>query len=82
MEHGRIVTSPDGARWRVRRRWSNRPFPRPWKRWLRRDEEPSGGWGWGSGWSDPFDACDGATTSSPGSRSRSPPRSRSRCWRS
>ena len=54
MRGGRVVTAPDGARWRVRRHWTSRPFPRPWRRWLRRDEKPSGTSGW---WFDPFDAC-------------------------
>jgi hypothetical protein len=47
---GRIVTAPDGQRWRVRRRWLNRPAPRPWTRWRRRrtrndDGEVVAGWG-------------------------------------
>src|SRR5215217_6245485 len=46
---GRIVTAPDGQRWRVRRRWLDRPAPRPWTRWRRDrkrtdDGERSGGW--------------------------------------
>lgn len=32
---GRIVTAPDGTRWRVRRRWLDRPAPKPWTRWRR-----------------------------------------------
>jgi hypothetical protein len=27
MRGGQIVTSPDGDRWRVKRRWTNRPLP-------------------------------------------------------
>ncbi|HYV14529.1 MAG TPA: hypothetical protein VE972_00725 [Conexibacter sp.] len=60
MERGLIAIAPDGARWRVRRRWSNRPLPRPWRRWLRRDRESADGSGWGAGWTDPLDACSGA----------------------
>jgi len=33
---GKIVTAPDGGRWRVRRQWLNRPVPKPWARWRRR----------------------------------------------
>ena len=32
---GRIVTAPGGERWRVRRRWLDRPAPKPWTRWQR-----------------------------------------------
>ncbi|HEV7774091.1 MAG TPA: hypothetical protein VGO48_12480 [Conexibacter sp.] len=44
-----IVTAPDGERWRVRRRWLDRPAPRPWTRWRRSrkrkdDSEAGGGW--------------------------------------
>jgi hypothetical protein len=31
----RVVIAPDGERWRVGRRWLNRPAPRPWTRWRR-----------------------------------------------
>jgi hypothetical protein len=33
-----ILTSPDGDRWRVRRRWMNRSLPKLWRRW-RRDRD-------------------------------------------
>jgi len=50
---GRIVTAPDGTRWRVRRRWLDRPAPKPWTGFWRRrtrkdDAEAVGEWGlWG-----------------------------------
>jgi hypothetical protein len=39
MRGGKIVTSPDGDRWRVKRRWMNRPLPTLRGRWGRRDGE-------------------------------------------
>ena len=47
---GRIVTAPDGTRWRVRRRWLDRPAPKPFSRWRSRrtasdDGEVGGTWG-------------------------------------
>jgi len=33
MQGGQIVNSPDGDRWRVKRRWSNRPLPEVKCRW-------------------------------------------------
>ncbi|MFL5816930.1 MAG: hypothetical protein ACJ76L_04940 [Conexibacter sp.] len=44
---GRIATAPDGVRWRVGRRWLNRPMPKPrWRRKRTRDDdgELPGGW--------------------------------------
>jgi hypothetical protein len=38
-----IVTAPDGAQWRVRRRWVDRPLPDLWRRWQSSREEISGG---------------------------------------
>jgi hypothetical protein len=37
-----IVTSPDGDRWRVKRRWTNRPLPDVRRRFGNEDDE--GGW--------------------------------------
>lgn len=44
------MSAPDGTRWRVRRRWLDRPAPKPWTRWRRRrstkdDGEVAGAWG-------------------------------------
>jgi hypothetical protein len=39
MRRGEIVNSPDGDRWRVRRRWMNRPLPTLRGRWGRQDGE-------------------------------------------
>ena len=39
MRVGKIVTSPDGDQWRVKRRWMNRPLPTLRGRWGRRDGE-------------------------------------------
>lgn len=39
---GREVTSPDGARWRVRRRWLDRPLPDLRRRFREYREENSG----------------------------------------
>ena len=33
MRGGQIVTSPDGDRWQVKRRWMNRPLPDLRRRW-------------------------------------------------
>jgi hypothetical protein len=32
MGRGNLVKAPDGARWRVRRRWLDRPLPNLWRR--------------------------------------------------
>jgi len=55
-----LITSPDGERWRVRRRWSDRPMPNIWRRMERSADEleDSGvaprfgelGWYAGDGW--------------------------------
>ncbi|HEU4703853.1 MAG TPA: hypothetical protein VFS37_15340, partial [Conexibacter sp.] len=50
MPGGKLVTAPDGTRWRVRRRWLNRPAPKPWTRWRRKgrrmdDGSEAAGWG-------------------------------------
>ena len=42
MTGGQIVTSPDGDRWRVKRRWTNRPLPDVRRRFSNDDED--GGW--------------------------------------
>lgn len=45
---GRVVTAPNGERWRVGRRWLNRSPPKPWTRWRRErtrsDDELAAGW--------------------------------------
>lgn len=46
---GRIVTAPDGGRWRVGRRWLNRSPPKPWTRW-RRDRKRSDDGEVAAGW--------------------------------
>lgn len=55
-----LITSPDGQRWRVRRRWSDRPVPNIWRRMHRHADELEDtgvtpqfgdlGWGFGDGW--------------------------------
>jgi len=49
MTQRSIVTSPDGRRWRVRRRWLERPFPSPRRLWRKNKDEASDAWelGWG-----------------------------------
>jgi hypothetical protein len=39
MARGKNVTSPDGDRWRIPRRWSDRPLPNPWRRFRRTANE-------------------------------------------
>jgi hypothetical protein len=39
MAGGRIVQAPDGERWRVKRRWSNRSLPKLKGRWRGRNGE-------------------------------------------
>ncbi len=39
MRGGQIVSSPDGDRWRVKRRWTNRPLPDWRRRWRSKDRE-------------------------------------------
>jgi hypothetical protein len=39
MARDGIVTSPDGDRWSLRRRWSERPLPRIWRRFRKSGEE-------------------------------------------
>jgi hypothetical protein len=39
MEQGRIVSSPDGDRWLVKRRWSNRPLPDVRRRWGKKNRD-------------------------------------------
>ena len=39
MGRGQVISSPDGARWRVRRRWLDRPLPSLRRRWRKRKEE-------------------------------------------
>jgi hypothetical protein len=39
MARGRTVTSPDGGRWRVRRRWLDRPLPSLRERFRKNKEE-------------------------------------------
>jgi hypothetical protein len=40
MGRGKVVTAPDGGRWRVRRRWLDRPLPSIWRRFKEsRDED-------------------------------------------
>jgi hypothetical protein len=34
-----IVTAPNGERWEVRRRWLNKPPPKPWSRRKRRKRD-------------------------------------------
>jgi hypothetical protein len=51
MSHGKFVTSPDGERWRVRRRWMDRPLPDLRKRFRDAGSEQS-----------PIDAYDGFWT--------------------
>ena len=43
MGQGSIVTAPDGGRWRVRRRWLERPVPSLRKLWRNGKREVSGG---------------------------------------
>jgi hypothetical protein len=52
MGRGSIVTAPDGGRWRVRRRWPDRPLPNLRRLWRQgREETPdvnpldTGWWG-------------------------------------
>ncbi len=40
MRGGQIVTSPDGERWRVKRRWTNRPLPDLKRHWREREGDP------------------------------------------
>jgi hypothetical protein len=49
MTQGSIVTSPDGRRWRVRRRWLERPLPSPRRLWRKNRDEAADAWdlGWG-----------------------------------
>jgi hypothetical protein len=49
MTQRSIVTSPDGRRWRVRRRWLERPFPSLRRLWRKNRNEASDAWdlGWG-----------------------------------
>ena len=42
MGQGSVVTAPDGGRWRVRRRWVERPPPNLRKLWRRNKREVSG----------------------------------------
>jgi hypothetical protein len=51
MRQGKLVTSPDGERWRVRRRWMDRPLPDVRKRFREAGSERS-----------PIDAYDGFWT--------------------
>jgi hypothetical protein len=37
MRGGQIVSSPDGDRWQVKRRWTNRPLPDLKRRWRGED---------------------------------------------
>jgi hypothetical protein len=41
MGHGAIVKAPDGGRWRVRRRWLERPLPNVGKLWRKGKREES-----------------------------------------
>jgi hypothetical protein len=43
MGQGSIVIAPDGGRWRVRRRWMERPLPNLRKLWRQNRREVSGG---------------------------------------
>jgi hypothetical protein len=43
------VTSPDDRRWRVRRRWLERPRPSLRRRWRKNKDEASDAWGLGWG---------------------------------
>ncbi|HXF31756.1 MAG TPA: hypothetical protein VN522_09545 [Solirubrobacterales bacterium] len=58
MGRGKVVKAPDGALWRVRRRWLDRPLPRLWRRFKesRNEDLEDGALGalpnadWAEGW--------------------------------
>lgn len=49
MTPGSIATSPDGRRWRVRRRWLERPLPSLRRLWRKRRDEAEDAWDLGAG---------------------------------
>lgn len=46
---GAIVRSPDGRRWRTRRRWLERPLPSPRRHWRKTKDEAADAWDLGIG---------------------------------
>lgn len=49
LRGGAIVRSPDGRRWRTRRRWLERPFPNLRRRWRKNKDEAVNAWDLGNG---------------------------------
>lgn len=46
---GAIVRSPDGRRWRTRRRWLERPLPSSRRLWRKKKDEAADAWDLGQG---------------------------------
>lgn len=60
MRTARFVTAPDGGRWKVGRRWMNRPVPKLWRgpKWHKARDEA----GEDAGWLQTFDVLPNVAT--------------------